>query len=287
MKRSLLRRTTFYSSAAAGSGKSPTLVAKILYLLKEGRYTANQIIAFAYNKDAQLELTARIDGLFERFKWMGERVPARTFHGFCMEVLATVHDEKPSIAGVATAGKSQQLNFFVQLVEELRQSNPGFAADLLNYYSIFKFPAPRESEIQSLNDYNEYLKSLEGRGGRDPVTGEWRVSLTSMSGIEVKSLEELVLPTGYSSMAYTLNTNVAMSTTLRTRNTVSTIQISTIPISTYGMSTLQSTTTGAHPSSCEGMKMASVGSAHCIRRKKLNCLKPTPLISMTDLYLIA
>ena len=177
--------------AAAGSGKSSTLVAKILYLLKEGQYKANQIIAFAYNKDAQLELTARIDALFERFNWTGERVPARTFHGFCMEVLATVHDEKPSIAGVATASKSQQLNYFIQLVEQLRQSNPGFAADLLNYYSIFKLPAPREGDIQSLSDYNEYLKSLKGQGGRDPISGEWRVSLTSMNGIEVKSLEEL------------------------------------------------------------------------------------------------
>ena len=177
--------------AAAGSGKSSTLVAKILYLLKEGHYQANQIIAFAYNKDAQLELSARIDALFERFNWTGERVPARTFHGFCMEVLATVHDEKPSIAAVATASKNQQLNFFIQLVDRLRRSNPSFAADLLNYYSIFKLPAPREGDIQSLSDYNDYLKSLKGQGGRDPLTGEWRVSLTSMNGVEVKSLEEL------------------------------------------------------------------------------------------------
>jgi len=177
--------------AAAGSGKSSTLVAKILYMLKEGQYQANQIIAFAYNKDAQLELTARIDALFERFNWTSDRVPARTFHGFCMEVLATVHDEKPSIAAVATASKNQQLNFFIQLVDQLRRSNPSFAADLLNYYSIFNFPAPQEGDIQSVSDYNDYLKSLNGQGGRDPLTGEWRVSLTSMNGVEVKSLEEL------------------------------------------------------------------------------------------------
>lgn len=177
--------------AAAGSGKSSTLVAKILYLLKEGQYHAHQIIAFAYNKDAQLELTARIDDLFERFNWTGERVQARTFHGFCMEVLATVHDEKPCIAAVATASKTLQLNFFIQLVKQLQMSSPSFTADLLTYYSIFKLPSPREGEIESLADYNEYLKSLKGRGGRDPITGEWRVSLTSMNGIEVKSLEEL------------------------------------------------------------------------------------------------
>ena len=177
--------------AAAGSGKSSTLVAKILYLLKEGHYNAGQIISFAYNKDAQLELTARIDGLFERFNWNANRVPAKTFHGFCMEVLATVHEEKPSIAAVATSGRNQQLNYFNQLIDYLRTSNPNFPGDLLTFYSTFKLPAPRDGEIESLSDYKNYLNSLKGGSGRDPITGEWRAPLTAMNGIKVKSLEEV------------------------------------------------------------------------------------------------
>ncbi|MDA7656395.1 UvrD-helicase domain-containing protein [Akkermansiaceae bacterium] len=177
--------------AAAGSGKSSTLVAKILYLLKEGQYSADQIIAFAYNKDAQLELTERIDELYEKFNLEGERVLAKTFHGFCMEVLTTVNAKKPSIAAVATAGKAQQLNYFIRLVENLRITNRYFTSNLLNYYSIFKHPPPREGEIESKADYNEYLKSLKGRGAKDPKTGSWRVSLKSISGVEVKSHEEL------------------------------------------------------------------------------------------------
>ena len=177
--------------AAAGSGKSSTLIAKILYLLKEGQYNAEQIISFAYNKDAQLELTARIDALFERFNWNTSRVPARTFHGFCMEVLAAVNGEKPSISAVANSSKNQQLTYFNELVDDQCASNPSFATDLLTFYSIFKLPAPRDGEIESLSDYNHYLMSLRGRSGRDPITGEWRVELTAMNGLEVKSLEEI------------------------------------------------------------------------------------------------
>lgn len=177
--------------AAAGSGKSSTLVAKVFYLLKEGQYRADQIIAFAFNKDAQLELTERIDELYKKFNWEGERVLARTFHGFCMEVLKTVNAKKPSITPVATAGKSQQLNYFNRLVKKLRASDPKFTSNLLNYYTIFKHPPPREGEINSIDDYNVYKKSLRGKGARDRKSGEWRVSLTSMGGVEVKSHEEL------------------------------------------------------------------------------------------------
>lgn len=177
--------------AAAGSGKSSTLVAKILYLLKEGQYKAHQIIAFAYNKDAQLELTSRIDALFPKFNWDGPRVSARTFHGFCFDVLAEVHETKPSIATIATASKTQQLNYFINLVQELQQTIPIFRANLLTYYSIFKHPQPRKGQINSIAEYNDYLQSLNGKGSRNPETNEWEVTLFAMNGMELKSLEEL------------------------------------------------------------------------------------------------
>lgn len=177
--------------AAAGSGKSSTLVAKIYYLLKEGQHKANQVMAFAYNKDAQLELTARIDALFEKFHWKNERVPARTFHGFCMEVLAQANKSKPTIAEVAAGSKHKQLRFFTELVDELKSDLQSFKSDLLNYYSIFKYPQPRGGSIRTRSDYEQYLSRLDAKTGRDPDTGEWKIALTSMGGVDVKSLEEL------------------------------------------------------------------------------------------------
>ena len=177
--------------AAAGSGKSSTVVAKIFYLLKEKQHKANQVIAFAYNKQAQLELTSRIDALFEKFNWQDERVPARTFHGFCMEVLAKTNQAKPSIAEIATSSKKQQVRFFTDLVNELIETQPGFKSDLLNYYSVFKLPQPREGTINSSSEYNNYLSSLDAKSSRDPETGEWNITLTSMDGVNVRSLEEL------------------------------------------------------------------------------------------------
>jgi DNA helicase IV len=177
--------------AAAGSGKSSTLVGKILYLLKEGLHQPNQIIVLAYNKDAQLDLTTRIDAQFNRLKWLGERVPARTFHGFCMDVISAVRNEKPKISSIALGSKSQQLRYFIDLVEGLKRTNLKFSMDLLKYYSIFKFPSPSDQDIESQEDYETYIKRLEGLGDFDKKAGKWREVLRSMNGIEVKSLEEL------------------------------------------------------------------------------------------------
>lgn len=177
--------------AAAGSGKTSTIKAKLLYLLKEGQYRADQIITFAYNKDAQLELTSRIDALFNQFNWEGERAPAKTFHGFCMDVLAQVHSEKPSISTVATASRANQLRYFIELVERIRAKEPKFTADLLTYFAVFKHPAPREGAIKNQFDYNQYLLSLNGSGTYDQKTNTWTVRLIAMDGTEVKSHEEL------------------------------------------------------------------------------------------------
>ena len=176
--------------AAAGSGKSSTLISKIFYLLKEEQHKSEEIIAFAFNKDAQEELTARIDKLYKKFDWKGTQVGARTFHGFCMDVISQVEGKKPSIAAVATASKQQQLKFFNHIIESLKL-DPNFNNALLQFYSLFKFPPPDEAKVKDRTSYNDYLKSLNGRGARCIKTGEWAVTLTSMNGVEVKSLEEL------------------------------------------------------------------------------------------------
>lgn len=177
--------------AAAGSGKSSTLISKIFYLLQEQQHQPEEVIAFAFNKDAQEELTERIDKLYSKFAWKGQRVGARTFHGFCMDVITQVDQKKPSIAPVATAGKQQQLNFFNDIVKTLKDNSPDFNTALLQYYSLFKFPMPDEAEIKNRTDYHQYLEKLDGKSGRSNKTGEWEVRLISMSGVEVKSLEEL------------------------------------------------------------------------------------------------
>ena len=46
--------------AAAGSGKSSTIVAKVAYVVETGLASPNEILVLAYNKDAQVEIEQRL-----------------------------------------------------------------------------------------------------------------------------------------------------------------------------------------------------------------------------------
>lgn len=178
--------------ASAGSGKSSTLIAKIYYLLKEGRYKPSDILAFAYNKEAQLELSARIHTLFEKFKIDGSPVEAKTFHGFSMEVIAEHEKEKPTISKLATGSKryiSSKLNEILQSC--LLQNNELKNAFLL-FQAVYKNPEQPDAELSSLEDYIKYLRRIKGKFRKTEDSGKWHVVLMCMDGVtEVKSLEEL------------------------------------------------------------------------------------------------
>ena len=179
--------------AAAGAGKSSTLVGKVLYLLKEGQYKPGEIIAFAFNRSASAELSEKLETLYEQFPETGAAVRASTFHGFCFDVLAEVTKEKPTIANIATASKSAQLRFINGLIQNLIQEDTSFGLAFAKYFALFKHPSPREGEIQNQQDYNKYLESLKGKRRYDQKTKTWDVRLTAINGVEVKSKEELQL----------------------------------------------------------------------------------------------
>ena len=178
--------------ASAGSGKSSTLIAKIYYLIKEGRYKQSEILAFAYNKDAQLELTSRIHRLFEKFKINGSPVEAKTFHGFSMEVIADHNKEKPSISKLATGSKRYISSKLNEILQSCLLRNTELKNAFLLFQAVYKNPEQPDAELSSLEDYKKYLRSIKGKFKKNEGTGKWHVVLMCMDGVtEVKSLEEL------------------------------------------------------------------------------------------------
>ena len=65
--------------AAAGSGKSSTLIGKVGYAIKKGLFQPKEILILAFNRDAALELNQRINVRID--PWLnGQIVKAYTFH---------------------------------------------------------------------------------------------------------------------------------------------------------------------------------------------------------------
>lgn len=83
--------------AAAGSGKTSTMVAKTGYVLHEGLAAPDQVLLLAFNRATAEEVGQRIA---EQLKGVPqvEKVRSNTFHAFGIEVIAKATGKKPSLA---------------------------------------------------------------------------------------------------------------------------------------------------------------------------------------------
>lgn len=112
--------------ASAGSGKTSTMVAKTGYALHKGYFAADKILLLAFNNDAAAELRAR---LAERLIPLGlpiEKVTAKTFHAFGLDVIGKATGARPSLAPWVESG--QDLEALLRLVDELKDEEPEFRA---------------------------------------------------------------------------------------------------------------------------------------------------------------
>jgi DNA helicase-4 len=83
--------------AAAGSGKSSTIVAKAGYAIEEGLCEPDEILLLAFNNSAAKELRERIA---KRLGYLDgyDRIKAMTFHGFGLEVIGRGTGKTPTAA---------------------------------------------------------------------------------------------------------------------------------------------------------------------------------------------
>lgn len=110
--------------AAAGSGKTSTMVAKAGYALHRNLIPADKILMLAFNTAAAKELGARTQ---ERLALLGldaDKVVAKTFHAFGLEIIGKATGRKPSLAPwLEGGGDIAQLG---RIVDGLRAADPGF-----------------------------------------------------------------------------------------------------------------------------------------------------------------
>lgn len=115
--------------AAAGSGKTSTMVAKAGYVIHEGLAAPEQILLLAFNRSAANEVGTRIA---ERLCGVPgvERVRSNTFHAFGIDVIAKATGKKPALAPwVDPSNPGADLREMADIVESLCASDAGFRRD--------------------------------------------------------------------------------------------------------------------------------------------------------------
>lgn len=110
--------------AAAGSGKTSTMVAKAAYALHRKLVPADRILLLAFNKDAAKELQNRVEERLVPLGFVSEGIVAQTFHKFGLDVIGHATGRKPSLASWLEGGKD--IAHLSMLIDGLKDSNPLF-----------------------------------------------------------------------------------------------------------------------------------------------------------------
>lgn len=104
--------------AAAGSGKTSTMVAKAAYALAKGYFRAEEMLLLAFNNDAAEELRNRVQVRLVPLGLPAQGIQAKTFHAFGLDIIGQATSKKPSLAPWVESG--QDLTVIQELVDSLK-----------------------------------------------------------------------------------------------------------------------------------------------------------------------
>lgn len=120
--------------SSAGSGKTSTMIGKLLYLVQQRKIQPSRILTITYTHKASDELTQRL---------IGTGLSCMTFHKLAMTIVGKVEGKMPSIADNGLFIKV----FYAQLAK------PEFRNSILNYLTDYKSLVKDEHAYDSSIDY--------------------------------------------------------------------------------------------------------------------------------------
>lgn len=158
--------------AAAGSGKTSTMVAKAGYALHEGLASGDQILLLAFNADAANELAERCTERLKNIKG-ADKLTAKTFHSFGMHVVGKATGEKPRLAPWLNHDGGD-IKMMSTIIDETCKKDPNFALDLNLFRTVYgrdvgRWSVPDQPEAYANKKYGfrtangEIVKSKEER----------------------------------------------------------------------------------------------------------------------------
>lgn len=146
--------------ASAGSGKTSTMVAKAGYALKKGYFTADKVLLLAFNKDAASELRERIRLRLEPLGLPADKIVAKTFHAFGLDVIGQATGKRPSLASWVESGKD--LEVLLELVDKLKDQDLLFRTNWDLFRIVLGQDLPKFGKEQEAPDSWDREQQKEG-----------------------------------------------------------------------------------------------------------------------------
>jgi DNA helicase-4 len=161
--------------AAAGSGKTSTVVGKIGYALLKGLIKREEVLVLAFNNHAARELEERIESRLRGLQG-NHQIKVKTFHALGMDIIADTTGKKPTIANSVAGGEVVDSRLMSELVNSLKHSNPAFALQWLLFVTLCRKPAKNPAEFNTVKDWQDYIKQIgdyrDGKSGLLTMNGE-------------------------------------------------------------------------------------------------------------------
>jgi DNA helicase-4 len=123
--------------AAAGSGKTSTIVAKTGYVLHERLATPEQVLLLAFNRATANEVGERIAQQLRGLPDV-DRVRSKTFHAFGIDVIAKASGKKPSLAPWVDPSKpGEDVRQVGDIIQSLIAQDPLFKRDWNLFRTVY------------------------------------------------------------------------------------------------------------------------------------------------------
>lgn len=165
--------------AAAGSGKTATMVAKAAYAIDRGLVAPERIVMLAFNQEAAAELQQRSDAALQRLGMDGVRVEARTFHALGRQIIAKASGRMPEVPTWAV-DSTQGFHKLADLVDVLKDRSLPFRTQWDMFRLVFGRDLPAQGDATPADgweaDGTPFLQTLNGervRGIEECVIADW------------------------------------------------------------------------------------------------------------------
>ncbi len=161
--------------AAAGSGKTSVVIAKVGYALKRSYAQPREILVVAFNRSVAAQVRDRID---EKLGALADtsKITVRTFHALGQDIIAQASGEKPSISDIGKNNQEPDAAFFETMIDALAARDTAFMREWVVFRALYIKSARHPATFTSLEAWHSYVAQTatyrDGQRGYQTLQGE-------------------------------------------------------------------------------------------------------------------
>ncbi|MBP6019600.1 MAG: UvrD-helicase domain-containing protein [Burkholderiaceae bacterium] len=172
--------------AAAGSGKTSVMVAKVGYALLTRQQQADHILVLAFNSKAAQELQDRIQTRLRHLIPVGQQVKTKTFHALGLEIISSVQGARPTVASSTAMSALAEKVSLNDLIKRSLNQDSVFAEQWLLFRLFYCRELRNPVSFKTRRQWLAFVRANGSGQGR-------RLGFLSLNGEMLKSQCELAV----------------------------------------------------------------------------------------------